>query len=68
MNEPLETHDSIVGNSGAISSLVSPIFYGVILVLSTDIMQLIFCIPLLIFFKYSQLNSCDGLNFITSLN
>ena len=62
---PLEDHEHIVGNSWDICSVVFPSFYGVIVVLSGDVVNSLFCITLIIFVKDLPRNSCDGLDFIT---
>ena len=54
MKEPSETHEQIVGNSWSILSMVAPIFYGVIVVLSGDVVNSIFCIILIIFVNIYQ--------------
>ena len=47
--KPFETHGQIAGNSWVIYSMVSPIFYGAIVILSGDVMNPIFLITLMIF-------------------
>ena len=51
MNGPLEIHEQIVGNEWSICSMVAPSFYGVIVVLSGDVVNSIFRITLIIFVK-----------------
>ena len=60
MNKPLETNEQIVGNSWAIFSIFPPSFYGVILVLSSDIVNSIFYITLIISVKYLPRDLCYG--------
>ena len=49
--------------------MVAPIFSGAIVVLSSDVVNLIFCITLMILFIGVPRGSCDGLEFIaTGLN
>ena len=60
----LETHEQIVGNSWAILSIISPRFYGVIIVLYGDAVNSFFQIPLIIFVNYLSRDSCYGLDFI----
>ena len=52
MDKLLETHEQIIGNSLSICSMVAPIFYGVVVVISSDVVNSIFCITLNIFVKY----------------
>ena len=66
MNKPLDAHKQVVGNSWSISSMVAPILSGVIVVLSGDEVNPIFCITLIIFFKGLRRYSCNGLEYITT--
>ena len=66
MNKSLRTHEQIVGNSWAIRSMAAPRFYGVILVLSADLLNSVFCITLIIFVDYLPRDLRDGLDFITT--
>ena len=66
MKKPLENHEHIVGKSQAISSMVTPIFYDVIIVLSGDILNPIFCITPMIFVNGLPRYLCAGLDFTTT--
>ena len=66
LNKPLETHEQMVVYPWEILSMVTPIFYGVLVVISGDVVNSIFCINLIIFVKYLPRDSCDGLDFITN--
>ena len=69
MNQPLEAHEKIVGNSWALLSMVASIFYGAIVVLSGDVVNSIFRIILMIFVKGLPRDLCDLFYFIaTGLN
>ena len=61
INKPLETYEHIVGNSWAIFPMVSPNFYVVIVVMSGDVVNPIFCITLVIFVEVLPKDSCYGL-------
>ena len=51
ISKPLETHEQIVGNQWEILSMVYPIFYVVIVVMSGDVLNPIILITLMIFVK-----------------
>ena len=61
MKKPLKTHNQIVEDLLEMFSMVYKIFYGVFVVLSGDVMNLIFCITLMIFVKGLQRYTGDGL-------
>ena len=61
LNKTLETHERIVGKSLDIFSMVEPSFYDVIVVISSDVVNSIFRITLIIFFKCLPMDLCDGL-------
>ena len=56
----------MVGRSCAIFSLLDPNFSGVILVISGDVVNPIFLIPMMIFVNGLPRDLCDGLDFITT--
>ena len=65
----METHEQILGNSYATFSMVYTGLSGLIILMSADILNPIFCINLMIFFKFLQRDTCYGLEPITtSLN
>ena len=45
--------------------MVTPIFFGVVVFLSGDVVNIIFYITLMKFVKVLLSDSCDGLEFIT---
>ena len=69
INKPLDTHYQMVGHSWSICSMVAPIFFGITVGMYGDIVNSIFCIPLMIFVNSLPRYLCDWLKFITtSLN
>ena len=62
LNQPLETHDQMVGRLCYL--IVAPIFSGVLVVLYSDLVNPIFRITLMIFFEVLPRDLCDGLDFI----
>ena len=56
INKPMEPYEYIVGNSWYTFSMVSTSFFGVIIVLSGDIVNHIFLINLMIFGIFLQRN------------
>ena len=67
--KPLDTHEQTVGKSLYICSIFAPIFSGVVVVLSGDVVNSIFHITVIIFFKGLSSYLCGRLYFIaTGLN
>ena len=66
MNKPVDNHRQIVGNSVSILSMFVPSFSGVIVVMSSDVVNPTFRITLMIFFKTLPRDLCDGLELVTA--
>ena len=66
LNKPLKTHEHIVSNSWDIFSMSAPNLYGVIVVLSGDVVNSIFHITLIILVKGLPMDLCNTLDFITT--
>ena len=63
----LKTHEQIVENSWATYPMSATRFSGLILVLSGDVLNPIFCITMIIFVKNLQMDLCDGLESRTTV-
>ena len=69
LNRPLDNHEYIVGDSWDICSMVAPSFYGVIVVISSDVANSIFRNTMIIFVKGLPICLYNELEFIaTGLN
>ena len=62
LNKPLDIHEQMVGRSCC--SMFAPSSSGVIVVLSGDVVNPIFCTTLMIFVEVLPMDFCDGLDFI----